>query len=115
MESYVDFRMRRRWLVSQNGYRLLRRQAHTATTNRSDFTAVPSSSVSSTGPSTSTGPPGTTVTRRTSSGREFEPVGTDHHQFLVTLSGFERQPGAQPVQYGAPRYRLAGGTRQGSQ
>ena len=55
-----------RWLVSQNGWRRLRRHVHSATTGRSQTTSVPSGSSTSTGPSTSSGPPGTGVTRRRS-------------------------------------------------
>ena len=54
----VDFRCvrHRRWLVSHNGYSLLRRQVQIATMNRSDSTTRPSGISMRTGPDTSTGP-----------------------------------------------------------
>src|SRR5207302_10849696 len=54
--------------------------------NRSERTVAPSGDTSSTGLSISTGPPGTTTTRR-AGGHESASVGTDHHQILVTLTG----------------------------
>jgi len=54
----------RRWLVSQNGYRRLRRHTHSAHTGRSELTRRPPGSTNSTGPSTSTGPPTVGVSRR---------------------------------------------------
>ena len=53
-----------RWLVSHHGYRLLRRHWQMATMNRSDRAVLPSGIRTSTGPSISTGPSGTTTTLR---------------------------------------------------
>jgi hypothetical protein len=50
----------RRWLVSHNGYRRLRRQVQIATMKRSDSTTSPPGVSMRTGPETSTGPLGTT-------------------------------------------------------
>jgi len=50
----------RRWLVSHNGYRRLRRQVQIATMKRSDSTTSPPGISMRTGPETSTGPLGTT-------------------------------------------------------
>jgi Iron-containing redox enzyme len=59
-------RCRRRWLVSHNGYDLLRRHMQMATMKRSDCTTLPSGISMQTGPCTIRGPAGTIRTARNS-------------------------------------------------
>ena len=74
-------RHRRRWLVSHNGYTLLRRHAQMATMKRSDSTTLPSGSSMRTGPCTITGPLGIPAPGEDRKRSWF--VRPDHEQFLL--------------------------------
>ena len=87
-----------RWLVSHSGYSRLRRQVQIATMKRSDSTTRPSGISMRTGPSTSTGPDGTTRTvRRSLVLTAFHLLDHDQLLFARRPPADRRSPSTAPV------------------